>query len=221
MSLRLMGCLFGITALGLSAAEVAVYCGSSTLRRGALQSTTLGSIQQRPHREGTAMTGRATFTDAAGKASEVPCEVEVYPGGGDQGDAVVWRVEVPLGTALRSLKVGRGSQVVASLATPRDLPAPAMDFFDAANGQDVSVGWVLTRSASAGASSIWLRWSWDDGATWAEPGKLIQVEAGTGQLDLARIPQSPAGGTLLEFWVPQGLGLSRFRHRVPGAFRPQ
>jgi len=220
MSMRILGLAFGIAALGHCAGEVVVLFGSSVLRHGTLQSTAVGSIQQRAPREGTPMGGRAMLKDAAGKDFEVPCEVDTYALGGDQGETAAWRVEVPLGTALRSLKVVRGNQVLARLETPPDLAPPVMEFVDSANGGGASVDWVLIRPGKFGASSIWFRWSWDEGRSWMNSPRILHDDSGTGQLNLEPVADGLPGGTLLEFWVPQGLNLTRIRHRITGRFRP-
>ncbi len=220
LSVRNLGFLLGIAAFGLQAGDVQVFFGNSTLRRGTLRSTSVGSIQLRAHRDGLALPGRALLKDVAGRAFEVPCEVQTYALAGDQGETADWRVEVPEGTALRSLTVVRGSQVLARLESPRDLAPATMDFADSINGRDASIGWVLVRPSEFDASSLWLRWSWDEGSTWTTYPRVLHDEAGTGQLNLERLPDGTAGGTLLEFWVPQGLGLTRIRHRIAGRFRP-
>ncbi len=220
MSMRILGLAFGVLAIGHCAGEVVVLFGSSVLRNGTLQSTAVGSIQQRAPREGAPMAGRAMLKDAAGKDFEVACEVEMYALGGDRGDTAAWRVEVPVGTTLRSLKVVRGNQVLARLETPLDLAPPVMEFVDSANGAGASVDWVLLRPGKFAASSIWFRWSWDEGGSWVNSPRILSDDSGTGQLKLEPVAGGLPGGTLLEFWVPQGLSLTRIRHRIAGRFRP-
>lgn len=220
MSMRILGLAFGIAAFGHCAGEVVVLFGSSVLRHGTLQSTAVGSIQQRAPREGTPAGGRAMLKDAAGKDFEVPCEVDTYALGGDQGETAAWRVEVPLGTTLRSLKVVRGNQVLARMETPLDLAPPVMEFVDSANGGGASVDWVLIRPGKFGASSVWFRWSWDEGGSWMNSPRILHDDSGTGHLNLEPVADGLPGGTLLEFWVPQGLNLTRIRHRIAGRYRP-
>lgn len=218
--MRRVGFLLGIVALALSAGEVVVISGSSTLGSRKLRSTTLGSMQQKDLGTETPAGGLAILKDAAGKVQEVPCEVQFYPLEGGKGETVAWRVGIPVSTVLQSLKVVSGDRVVAEVATPPDVAPPSMEFIDTRNGREASMGWVLKRPERFRASSVWVRWSWDEGRSWASPGKFLYEETGTGQMELKPAPKGASGDTLLEFWVPQGLNLTRFQHRIAGRFEP-
>jgi hypothetical protein len=211
--------IMGFLALGLNAGQVVVVCGSSTVREGALKACLVGSVQLAEHREGAVTDGRATLLDAVGKELEIPCEVQVYPQGGGQGDSVAWRVEVPVDVVLASLKVVKGNQLLAQVATPPGIAQPTLEFFLSTSGQEASLGWVLTRPEKFQGSSLWVRASWDEGLTWKGAGRLLSDGGGTGQLDLEQVAGGTAAGTLLEFWVPQGLQITRFRYRIPGEFK--
>jgi hypothetical protein len=202
-----------VLALGLQAQELMVVSGSSSLQRGKVKSTTLGSIRGIPLPRGP-FTGVATLDPLIGPPFEVPCEVRTFPGDTSRSEIAVWSFALPVDTRIKGFRIRRDSQALGALEAPED-PKPAeLECADAWSDKDVSLAWIIKRTDKPNGTSMWVRWSRDGGATWMGQGQLIPDDTLDGQLDFKAAEVGDPAGMIVEFWVPQGLRLTRLRHTI-------
>lgn len=199
-----------VMALALPARSAVLVSGTSALAGGKVRSVVVGSIQD-VEQANLELSAVAILRPVSGPGQQVPCEVRSTPGEKAGDELVVWRVTLPEGVELRSLDIRRGDQIVATVTTPA-LSAPDLDLAEAWTGKDASLGWSLKRPGPATEASVWVRWSRDGGATWLGRGQFIARDDTDGSLDFPEAAFGDPHGLLVEFWIPQGLHITKVRH---------
>lgn len=208
--------LAALVTMSLRAQATEVIQGTSTVRNGTAEATIVGSISESPLQPEDLQGGHALLETTRGEMLDVPCGVKAVATESPRVQAFIWKVGVPEGIVLKSLKVVHGEGVLASITSAPEKVPPSLDILEFHDGKDLSIAWDLKRPARFKENSIWVRWSKDDGATWTGKGRLFSGEEPSGQLDFEYATYGDQKGMLVEFWVPQDLQLTRIRYRLKG-----
>lgn len=203
--LPLMVCVLS----SLHATAQVVVTGTSEVKGSKVRKSTLGSVVVKPAAE-PFQGGVAVLEPLQGTELRLPCDLQVFPGDEPKTEQIIWRFSVPNFPALKSLRILRGNDVVAKLESPKNLQAPTLDVLESPSDAQLSLAWTLIRAKGHDESSYWVRWSKDDGKTWESPGQLFAADQSASSLDFDKSKGDPKG-TLVEFWIPQGLTIHTFR----------
>lgn len=202
--------MWGIT-LVLGAQEGVLVSGTTTLMKGRVVQSQLGSMIASAAAPAATEGVQAAFMDALGRVATHPCNLERH-GGDDGTEVLIWRFWTPEQPDGRRLEIRIEGKVAATLEPARTTTSPQVEFLEAPREDGVSLAWILKRERAQGLASCWVRWSTDGGRTWL-PGAQFFPGGETGsQIDL--LGASGANGTLVELWVPEGLRLHRFQHTL-------
>lgn len=202
--------LWGITVV-LGAQEGVLVSGTSTLKKGRVIQSQLGSMIAATTAPAATEGAQAILVDPLGRVATYPCNVERH--GDEEGSEVlIWRFRTPGQPEGARLEIRLDGKVAATLEPARKCDPPQVEFLEAPREDGITLAWILKRDRAQGMASYWVRWSADGGRTWLPGAQLFPGNETGSQIDL--LGPAAAKGTLVELWVPEGLRLHRFQHTL-------